>query len=188
MDYTILLNESDKSLVTTKYIPIYQYEHNPCRFKFIIPISYGYFSPTLKIILPDGQKGKIMLCEYEPELYKGRYVFYVDIPNILTEQPGQLKIWISFMNEDNSRVIKTEHLYVNIIAHEGFNDIEIKDDTDIKDIATVIQELKLDVNTLKNTKADTVVLNNQDKTLALKSGDEILSMVNLPDDVTWEIL
>ena len=53
MDYTILLSENDKSLITTKYVPIFQNEQNKDSFKFIIPTYFSNMSPVLQVVLPD---------------------------------------------------------------------------------------------------------------------------------------
>lgn len=186
MDYTILLNEDDKSLITTKYVPIFQYENNPCKFKFIIPQNYSSLSPILQIILPDKINGKIMSCVYEPELYKNRFVIYANVPNILTQLSGRLKLWITFMSEDQNKTIKTDYLYVDIMEHEGFNGIET--DGEYDDIITKLSKLETEVSYLDKTKANILTISDDNKKLILKSSDAVLSSINLPDNVTWEIL
>ncbi|MDY4082460.1 MAG: hypothetical protein SOY97_12645 [Candidatus Metalachnospira sp.] len=182
MDYTILLSENDKSLITTKYVPIFQNEQNKDSFKFIIPTYFSNMSPVLQVVLPDST-GKVKSCEYEPELYKNRYTFSVLIPSALTHFAGKLKLWLTFFGKTSDEILKTDYLYVDVLEHEGFNGSG--GDGDFIDVATKISELEIAVKDLKETKADNIIVDSEHNTLSLISGSDIISVINLPNEVAW---
>lgn len=182
MDYTILLNESDKSLITTKYVPIFQNEQNKDTLKFIIPAYFSDMSPVLQVVLPNNT-GKIKSCDYESELYKNRYTFSVIIPNALTQFAGKLKMWLTFFGKTSDEILKTDYLYIDVLEHEGFSGSG--GDGDFTDVATKISELEIAVKDLKETKADNIIVDSERNTLSLISGSDIISVVDLPHEVTW---
>ena len=167
MDYTILLSENDKSLITTKYVPIFQNEQNKDSFKFIIPTYFSNMSPVLQVVLPDST-GKVKSCEYEPELYKNRYTFSVLIPSALTHFAGKLKLWLTFFGKTSDEIL-------NGSGGDG----------DFIDVATKISELEIAVKDLKETKADNIIVDSEHNTLSLISGSDIISVINLPSEVAW---
>lgn len=186
MEYVILMNK-DKELITTIPSPVYQGEYNSTKLKFIIPKIYINLIPTLQIILPNNT-GKIRICTFDEGLYKDNWLT-ITIPVVaaLTKYAGNSQLWISFLSQDGQETtVKTSFGELKIIEHKGYSDIVDNEFEDINTITQDITELKVAVKTLENTKATSIKLENNN--LCLVSGDNLLSTVELPDDVTWEML
>lgn len=186
MDYVILVR--DKRLYASVQCPIYQGEHNADIFKIIIPDEYTGTIPTLQIILPN-QTGKIKQCSLSEDLYKESYrTIEIPITDVLTEYSGKLQLWFTFFPVDGEeKVIKTDYLFVDVTPHKGFSGIGGEFES-TEDVIQKVTQLEVSVNSLKDSKADNLLLDEESNTLRLMSGDKELSSIELPDDVTWEIM
>lgn len=184
MEYVMLVTDN-KEIITTKRIPIYSGEKNTDKFKFLFPSEMIDTTPTLQIILPDGVTGKIKPCAFEEDLYKERLVTYVDITEELTAYSGNMVMWFTIFGNSQDTTMKTDMHNVNIMEHKGFTAVHPESDIDIVESIT---ELKNAVNLLKNNKADDLKLDNETNKLQLQSNGKTIAEVELPDDVTWEII
>lgn len=181
MDYTILVKQ-DKNLLVTSPLSIFKGEKNFDTLKFFFPIQCEHTIPTLQVILPDGKTGKIKACNFEEELYKNHLIVKVDVIDALTAYAGDMIVWFTLFGETQDTTMKTGMTKICVQDHEGFS--SLTPDSDV-DIISQITELQLSVDTLKHTKADNMVIDNEKNQLILKSGDETLVYVDLPQEIEW---
>lgn len=187
--YTMLIT-TDKQLISTIPCPIYQGEHNAENLEILVPNEYTGLIPTLQIILPN-LKGKIKVCEYGEPYNDYWTTITVPIVSNLTESSGILKAWFSFLSEEGEeKTIKTGIGNIIISEHKGFSEVaENSGFTDITDVIESVAQLETTINTLKDTKADKIVLDSENNKLLLMSGEKEISSTALPEDVIeWEIL
>lgn len=183
MDFTILIKQ-DKNLLITSPISIYKGEKNFDRLKFYFPSYCENLIPTLQVILPDGKTGKIKACVFEEEMYKDHYVVYVDVIEALTAYSGEMRLWFTLFGETQDVTVKTGILNIAVQDHEGFS--SLIPDSDIgTDMLSSITELKLEVEHLKVTKADNLIVDNESSQLILKSGTDVIAYVDLPQEIEW---
>ena len=183
MDYIMLVTD-DKEIISTHRIPIFNGEQNSDNLKILFPLSVEDTSPTLQVILPDGKTGKIMHCKFEDEIYKNRLVCNVPISKELTAYSGTIQIWFTFFGNTQESTTKTHIGTVDVLEHKGFS--SIKPDNDV-DVVESITELQNTVNMLKIQKGDSITI-DENNALCLQANGETIAKVDLPDDVTWELI
>lgn len=183
MDFTIL-TKSDKNMIITSPISIFKGEKNFDRLKFYFPSYCKNTIPTLQVILPDGKTGKVKACTFENELYKDYLIVYVDVIDALTAYAGNMTLWFTLFGETQEKTMKTGLLNIEVQDHEGFSSL-IPDSDVGTDMLSSITELKLEVEHLKVTKADNLIVDNESSQLILKSGAEVIAYVDLPQEIEW---
>ena len=127
--YTILVND-DNSLQTSIRSKIIQGSKNIDYLHFLINPTYNdidisELSVILTYILPVSKERKTLVLEKSEELYKERLEYKVLLnndENFITSEYGDVKMWLTFMN-DGDIVRYTTPTFLPIIRAEDTSDI-----------------------------------------------------------------
>lgn len=193
-----LMNETKQLIRTGFKRPVYKFETGVEDIKFLIPQEFNGIdiSETICIVqclLPEA-KGLYKVCEYDEELYKDRLTVTVPVTTTITKSVGDnesadVKLFLMFIQaqeEDPSiakTVLKTSHGRFEILNNGSLDSASESDFDEIWEHSS-IDDLKNKVDELDKGKGDNITLSGN--VIELKSGDDILSTIELPDDVTWE--
>lgn len=194
---TILINK-DKSLQITKSRPIYQKENRADIIQFLIDKDFFEHIDDCNIMLqvllpiPDlehgtNKTGKMRYMEIEPELYKDKYRMILPVTTVLTENPGEINMWLMFFNTTdptNIILIKTDSTKINIIPTDNSSSVEISDD-ETYDVLTKMQQ---DIDQLQENKMDKYFeYNEEDSTIQFFSnGSPMGSPIKIDDEISWK--
>lgn len=161
---TILLRK-DKSLTKTMFRKICQNEHYADKIQFLVDSDFMSDDITSYVITlfvtlpkPDETTGEdVTNCakylSLDKELYKGKYRIELPITITLTENVGDVIMWLQFSkNEEDGSVTlyKTESTFISIVPSGQDSDTELKE-SESYDVLTQLQQ---DVNELKENKMD----------------------------------
>ena len=127
--YTILVND-DNSLLASIRARIIQGSKNIDYLRFLINPTYNdidmsELSVILTYILPVSKERKTLTLEKSEELYKERLEYKVLLnndENFITSEYGDVKMWLTFMN-DGDIVRYTTPTFLPIIRAEDTSDI-----------------------------------------------------------------
>lgn len=148
--YIVRLCE-DKSLLTTKYTPIYQGEAGVTTIDFFIPKvidnhEIGGWSNRVEYLLPNGVSNYTTL-EQDEDDYDNYYLYHWTIPIELTRQSGRVRFWLIFEKLPEFNFITSESYFDVLTTINVINSIYIDD--------TITEQ----INELKETKADNIKIN-----------------------------
>ena len=129
--YTILVND-DNSLQTSIRSKIIQGSKNVDYLHFLINPTYNgidmsELSVILTYILPISKERKTLTLEKSEELYKERLEYKILLnndENFITSEYGDIKMWLTFM--DNENIIRyTTPTFITVYRAEETSDISI---------------------------------------------------------------
>lgn len=162
---TILLRK-DKSLTKTTFRNIYQNEHYADKIQILLDTDFipdddiNTYTITLFVTLPKydeltgesvTHKGKYLTID--EELYKDKYRIELPITITLTENVGEVIMWLQFTKEDedgNFKVRKTDITSITIVS-SGHTTDSYLDGTEGYD---VLEQIQQDIANLKENKLD----------------------------------
>lgn len=162
---TILLRK-DKSLTKTTFRNIYQNEHYADKIQILLDSDFipdddiNTYTITLFVTLPKydeltgesvTHKGKYLTID--EELYKDKYRIELPITITLTENVGEVIMWLQFTKEDedgNFKVRKTDITSITIVS-SGHTTDSYLDGTEGYD---VLEQIQQDIANLKENKLD----------------------------------
>lgn len=163
MTNTILLRK-DKSLTKSTFRKIYQNEHYADKIQFLLDKDFmdddiTSYTITLFVILPkvdevtdESVTNKAKYVTLDEELYKDKYRIELPITITLTENVGEVVMWLQFTKENEEGEID-RHLTDKVsifISSSSSTDEELKDSQSY-DVLTQLQE---EVVKLKENKMD----------------------------------
>ncbi len=174
----VIKMENDKSLVTTIKSTIYRGELNANRILLLLPNEWeehlmADYGVRLDYITPDGIGHSEMLVA-EPDSYKGYLQFYIPVGCPITDQMGEVELWLSILDRDGTVTIKAGSNYLFVVERKVISDYYPAEKRELLDT------LATDVEALKHTKADNLVYDAADKSVQLSAegepiGDKILT-------------
>lgn len=126
--YTILVND-DNTLQTSIRARIMQNSKNIDELHFLVKPNYNEIDMTdltviLTYILPISRERKTLTLTKSEELYKERLEYKIlldDDENLITSESGDVKMWLTFMN-DTDVVRYTTHISITV---EPTEEVEI---------------------------------------------------------------
>lgn len=191
---TILLRK-DKSLVKTIFRRFYQKEHYTDKIQFLVDTDFmnddiTSYTITLFVTLPkpDEITGEnVTNCakylSLDEELYKGKYRIELPITITLTENVGDVVMWLQFskQEEDGSVTLcKTESTFISIISSGQGSNTELEE-SESYDVLTQLQQ---DVNELKENKMDKYYeYNASTGELQLYANGEAVDEINVDQEI-----
>lgn len=180
----VIKMENDKSLVTAIKSTIYRGELNANRILFLLPNEWeehllADYGVRLDYITPDGIGNSEMLAP-EQDSYKGYLQFYVPVDSPMTDQEGAVELWLSILDMDETLVIKTGSNYLFVEERKTISDYYPDEKRELLDT------LAIDVETLKRTKADNLIHNEEEGFLQLSAEGEPIGdrVITSGDDAT----
>ena len=200
--YTILVNE-DNTMITSVKERIMQRSKLVNSLHFLVNPVYkeldmSDFTVTMEYILPVSKKYKTETLVKSDELYKDMLEYKLSFDTLLTVEPGEIEIQLTFSKVDLDEegndvqyIRKTSPTTITIVPISAWSDIipdESMNELDQKIIKTdaLIKELRdiqEQINVNKNVnKADNIVLDDTSKELYLTSqGEQVGNKVQLLD-------
>lgn len=91
-------------------------------------------------------------------------------------------MWFTLFGDSPESTTKTSVGTARVLEHKGFDEIETEPSESVLEAVT---KLTAEVQRLKTAKADDLLIDNEAGTLSLLSGDEVISEVELPQEVHW---
>lgn len=158
MTNTILLR-NDKTLTKTTFRNFYQNEHYADKIQILINDDFvsddiRSYTVTLFVTLPvEGTSNKAKYLTIDEELYKDRYRIELPVTITLTENVGDVVMYLQFAktNEDGSITkIVTETINISILPCDTSSGEELED-SESYDVLTRLQE---EIELLKENKID----------------------------------
>lgn len=165
MTNTIILRK-DKSLTKTTFREFYQNEHYADKIQFLLDTDFmddddiTTYTITLFVTLPKydeltgesvTHKGKYLTID--EELYKDKYRIELPVTITLTENVGDVLLWLQFTKEDedgNFKVRKSGTTSITIVSGGHTTDSYL-DGTEGYD---VLEQIQQDIANLKENKMD----------------------------------
>lgn len=196
--YTILVNE-DNTMITSIKERIMQRSKMVDSLHFLVDpiykeIDMSDFTVTMEYILPVSKKYKTETLVKSDELYKNMLEYKLPFDTLLTVEPGEIEIQLTFSNvdlndegNDVQYVRKTSSTTITIVPISAWSDIipdESLSELDQKIIKTdaLIKELRDIQDQINVDKADNIVLDDTSKELYLTSeGEQVGNRVQLTD-------
>lgn len=126
--YTILMN-TDKSLIATNRINIYQRENAVDKIQFLLPQTYedlnlSEFEVVVKYV-DQGNVAHSEILELQEKLYKEKLQYILPVTTKITQFAGDVKIYLSVLNVNLDNDEKEE------VLHTGETIINVKSVDDI---------------------------------------------------------
>lgn len=126
--YTILMN-TDKSLIATNRINIYQRENAVDKIQFLLPQTYedlnlSEFEVVVKYV-DQGNVAHSEILELQEELYKEKLQYILPVTTKITQFAGDVKLCLSVLNVnlDNDEKEEVLHTGETIINVKSIDDI-----------------------------------------------------------------
>lgn len=154
---------TDKSLVVTIPTTFYQGERNADLITFLIPLNYGEKNMAdctmrLHYVTPDEELHEEELV-YLPEAYKDYLQYSTVVGTSLTEQKGDVGLWLEAQDEADFLVFKTGEVMISILPCRG----AVQDD----EATGRIDRMEMQIEALQKQKADNIVFHAEDSTIQL---------------------
>lgn len=196
--YTILVNE-DNTMITSVKERIMQRSKLVNSLHFLVNPVYkeldmSDFTVTMEYILPVSKKYKTETLVKSDELYKDMLEYKLSFDTLLTVEPGEIEIQLTFSKVDLDEegndvqyIRKTSPTTITIVPISAWSDIipdESLNELDQKIIKTdaLIKELRDIQEQINVNKADNIVLDDTSKELYLTSqGEQVGNKVQLLD-------
>lgn len=200
--YTILVNE-DNTMITSVKERIMQRSKLVNSLHFLVNPVYkeldmSDFTVTMEYILPVSKKYKTETLVKSDELYKDMLEYKLSFDTLLTVEPGEIEIQLTFskvdLDEEGNDVqyirktspttitIVPISAWSDIIPDESLNELDqkiIKTDALIKELRDIQEQINVNKNV---NKADNIVLDDTSKELYLTSqGEQVGNKVQLLD-------
>ena len=124
--YTILMN-TDKSLIATNRINIYQRENAVDKIQFLLPQTYedlnlSEFEVVVKYV-DQGNVAHSEILELQEELYKEKLQYILPVTTKITQFAGDVKLSVLNVNLDNDEKEEVLHTGETIINVKSVDDI-----------------------------------------------------------------
>jgi hypothetical protein len=183
--YTILLNESNE-LTTSIRERIMQRSKLVDSLHFLVDPTYkgldmSLFTAVLEYITPVSREYKTEYLVKSDELYKGKLEYKLALDSNLTREAGKIEVQLTFIKVEldadgnpTQRVRKTSPTTITIVPISAWSDI-IADsaltalDQRLIQVDAMINAANEMNNYLSETKADNIILNEEDNTIQLSA-------------------
>lgn len=175
----IIKMTNDKELVVTIKTTIYRGESRADLITFLIPMEYenqnmANCAMVMRYVLPDGS-GKSESLSYLPEPYKNYLQFSTVVNTRLTAQEGEVTIWLTAFDNNDSVVLKTGEAIIDIEPSKDITDYMRDEDLDQLDaLSAKVVKLESGVAELSAESADNLVYDATAKTLQLSNDGELI--------------
>ena len=181
----IIKMTDDKDLIITIKTTLYRGEKNADIIRFLIPAEYEGRNMAdcaflMRYIDANGS-GRSEALGYLPEMYKDYLQLSTVVNTRLTVADGEVTIWLTAIDSNDSVVLKTGEVIVDINPSKNITDYFSDEDLDELDA------LAAKVDMIDKTKADDITCDLVTGEIQLSShGEKIGSSVDLGDvdDVT----
>ncbi len=175
--YIIKMND-DKSLMTTRKTHIYRGEKDADTITFLLPQTYAGKDLAscrmfVRFVLPSGT-GHSEEIAINSEMYKSYYRYDFNVSSMITYEPGQIEIWLTAIDAENSIILKTGAVNIDVEDHTDIVSSFSEDDSDQLDA------IEAELTRLNEEKADNWIYFNDDYELQLlASGHPIGDRLNV---------
>jgi len=178
----VIKMDDDKTLVTTVPATIYCGESGADALMFLIPVSYGEnsmadFTLLIHYILPDGTGcSEELLLDAIPYSTK-YYKYHLVVDSHLTSKAGDIELWLTAVNAQDSVILKTSSTIVTIEKSKNVEDYLPSEDR------SQLAQLVIQVDELQRNKADGLAYDDTSRELRLTSNGELIgNHVIVPSD------
>ena len=177
----IIKMTGDKQLLVTVPSTIYRGENNADLLTFYVPANYdghniAEYEATLRYVRPDGT-GTFENLSFAQSPYPDYVELSTKAKSQFTSQAGTVYVWLTFLDANNSIVLKTGEAAINIAENKDIHDYFDPEDLDQFD------RIFLRLEQLDSEKADSVDLDAH--ILRLTSNGNPIGDAVVLEDVSW---